>query len=273
MLSSREQISGNRSRGNAAGTAVNALARQAIAALAARNRNAEDNTRAVELRKFCNALVHSDARRRHFVLASLITRGATVEEIIERYIPDAARALGEGWVDDNLSFADVTIGASRLQELVHQVGADYVSRGDSSPTGHTILLSVPDFEDHTLGIFLAAERFRRAGFWVHIELNSSAEALAEVVKSHDYAFVGLSSSSEKSFHKIAGYVATLKNSLGKQVPIVLGGGIADLPPTRHTGILASMISNDINAIVDGLELGPQHNGDLIVSGTPITVTA
>ena len=48
----------------------------------------------------------------------MIASGISSADIAEDYVPLAARKLGEAWVDDTLSFSQVTIGAARLQEIV-----------------------------------------------------------------------------------------------------------------------------------------------------------
>ena len=52
---------------------------------------------------------------------AMITRA----HIAEVYVPIVARRLGDAWVEDRLDFGAVTIGAARLQGLLHHLGAEW----------------------------------------------------------------------------------------------------------------------------------------------------
>ena len=69
--------------------------------------------------------------------------------------------MGERWFANTLSFADVTIGAARLQETVRAL--DQRRSMDARAYGDRILLVVPHTEHHTLGVFVASQQFRRRG--------------------------------------------------------------------------------------------------------------
>jgi hypothetical protein len=48
--------------------------------------------------------------------------GVSVEDIIDVVLPEVARKAGRRWMDDEISFADVTIVTARLQETVRALG-------------------------------------------------------------------------------------------------------------------------------------------------------
>jgi hypothetical protein len=48
--------------------------------------------------------------------------GIPVEDIIDVVLPEVARSAGRRWMDDDISFADVTIVTARLQETVRALG-------------------------------------------------------------------------------------------------------------------------------------------------------
>ena len=52
----------------------------------------------------------------------MVAAGVSTADVAEDYVAQAARRLGEAWVDDTLSFSEVTIGAARLQEIVRSLG-------------------------------------------------------------------------------------------------------------------------------------------------------
>ena len=230
------------------GIAVDTLAMCAIAALAAKAHQSWQPTETEDLRHFCDALVHPDDNRRHYVLARLVGRGLSVEEIVERYIPEAARTLGDGWVNDTLSFAEVTIGASRLQETVRTYGYRYVERGQNDSLGHTLLMVTPEFEDHSLGIHVVAQRLRRNGFWAQMALRVSAEDLAELMQTHTFSAVCMSVAKGKELALVGNFVDTVRSVYRGSMPIFLGGTILDdLADARQAPKLSGveLLTNDL----------------------------
>ncbi|MEM1048305.1 MAG: hypothetical protein AAGL24_19300 [Pseudomonadota bacterium] len=238
--------------------AVTTLAEVAIAALAAGAQAPPPKTRMAELKSLCNALVHPDEHRRHMIVARLVAKGVSVEEIIERYIPEAARFLGDGWVNDDLTFAEVTVGTSRLQEMVRTFSERYVGRGDTMPLGHNILLCVPEFEDHTLGVFVAAERFRRAGLWVQLGIGINAYELSGLMKSQQFTMVGISVSRGKRLASVREFVKTVRSGSGSNVPVILGGSLVDCFDKISECVGADLMSTDPKEAMTycGLETKP-----------------
>jgi hypothetical protein len=55
-------------------------------------------------------------------LARMRQEGIPVEDIIDVVLPEVARSAGQRWMDDEISFADVTIVTARLQETVRAFG-------------------------------------------------------------------------------------------------------------------------------------------------------
>lgn len=192
------------------------------------------------VRELTGALMAESDTLYQKVIAGLFATGVGNDEIFERYVPDAARLLGEYWVQDRASFVEVTVGAGRLQQLLRE-------RGDSNrgaapdrtiPLGQSVLLAVPDFENHSLGAFIAADQFRRHGIWVHMAIGLSAHDLAVQATARRYTMIGLTAGSVQTLDKIADYVRVLRAEANPQVPLVLGGYVVALAPDagQRTGV-------------------------------------
>lgn len=179
--------------------------------------------------RLCVALVSDSETSHQSVLAALVARGVTTEEILRDYVPAAARALGEKWVADELSFVDVTVGASRLQRLYRDSGVRDLGdwSGRIVPLGQSVLMVVPAFEDHALGAFAAADQFRRHGIWVHMSIAMDREELAAVLGARSFAMVGITLSTWNTVEKATGLVDYLRSSVGHVPPIVIGGRVVE----------------------------------------------
>ena len=110
----------------------------------------------------------------------------------------AAMRLGEGWVNDTFSFAEVSIGAARLQEAIRALGRNKPSVPATIPLGHRILIVIPQEEEHTLGAFIAASQFRRYGVWVHMAIGQNPEEVAQTVRCQGFDMLGISGSGRRS---------------------------------------------------------------------------
>ncbi|MEX0280182.1 MAG: B12-binding domain-containing protein [Arenibacterium sp.] len=178
------------------------------------------------------------------VITSLIASGVTTDEVYELFVPDAARRLGQLWVEDRASFVDVTIGAGRLQSLYR----DQAERGEknwldrSIPLGQSVLLIIPENEDHSLGAFVAANQFRRHGFWVRMAIGLNLEELVHLVKTGHFAMLGVTAATLKTVPQVTAMIDHLRSNVKKCPPIAVGG----LVVSNHDGI-ASRTGADVAA--------------------------
>ena len=83
---------------------------------------------------------------------------------MELFAP-TARHLGEMWEADTCSFADVTIGLSRLQQLMQTLSASFCEeRVTVGRSPSALMLPASPGEQHTLGLYMVSEFFRREGW-------------------------------------------------------------------------------------------------------------
>ncbi len=207
--------------------------------------------RAPTMEDLCAALFDEDGMERHRVLSRFRAYGMTGEEVIAKLIPAAARRLGELWVDDSIGFVDVTLGAARLQEAARANeprGPDAQGPRDQP----SILLCVPEGEDHTLGAFIAADRFRRAGFWVRLLVGCNPEEAAEAAAARPFAMIGLSAGSRRMVDPLAEAVRRIRDRLGDAPPIFIGGYIVDLEPQVHA-LVGADAAADVRMAISRLE--------------------
>ncbi|SDE20262.1 cobalamin B12-binding domain-containing protein [Limimaricola pyoseonensis] len=186
------------------------------------------------VRELTEALMAESETLHLRVVAALRASGVGGDELFERYVPDAARLLGEYWVQDRASFVEVTVGTGRLQRLIRERGeAGHGTPDRTVPLGQSVLMVVPRFEDHSLGAFVAADQFRRHGIWVHVAIGLGGAELSQQVMSRRYAMIGLTGGSLKVLEELAGLVDALRTDARPSVPIVLGGCVVAL--TREAG--------------------------------------
>jgi len=205
------------------------LVESALRSVASATHNSQPRTRGDWVTQLCAALVSESETSHKAVLSSLIAAGITQREIFQSYIPDVARMLGEMWVQDRASFVDVTLGASRLQALFREYDEDGFERwmDRSIPLGQSVLMIVPEFEQHSLGAFVAADQMRRHGLWVHMGIGLTREELTRLVSNGRFSMLGLSVATRKSLEQVTDLIDDVRVNNPDCAPIVIGGRVVE----------------------------------------------
>jgi methanogenic corrinoid protein MtbC1 len=210
---------------------VEALATKALRVLAsadAPTADAGQETPLAQLLALTEAYIGLDESARHDMLARIMGRGVSAHDVIEAVVPAAARYMGELWATDKLSFAEVTIGAARLQETVRTIGTRRIVVDAPDTESPSVMLVVPRVEQHTLGIFVLAEQFRRMGIRVHMTLGNNQAEILRLVRLHRFAMVGVTASSRRTLASVRDLVKTIRNGVPRITPIVVGGPVTAL---------------------------------------------
>jgi methanogenic corrinoid protein MtbC1 len=135
-------------------------------------------------------------------VAQMTANGISATDIIDLYIPESARQIGDLWVSDQCSFVDVSVAASRLQRLLRSVARRFDATVFLDQPPQRVLIVVPEGEQHSLGGALVVNQMQRAGIGAEITLGTSLETLRALVAKTPYALVGLSVGSEKTLDRI-----------------------------------------------------------------------
>ncbi|WP_196774322.1 B12-binding domain-containing protein [Rhodovulum sp. MB263] len=206
---------------------VETLAAQVLSALAHRSGSGDAALDPALLAEFCADLLGGDRSIGTRSLATLRRRGTPPTAIIDGYIPAAARELGERWLSDDLSFADVTIGAARLQAMLRELGAANAADMLAASDAPNVLMIVPHEEYHTLGGMTAANQMRRMGASVCLALGQTEEEILQKAMARKFDLVAISVSCRQKLDSARRLVSALHRVLGNEVPVVIGGRVAD----------------------------------------------
>jgi methanogenic corrinoid protein MtbC1 len=205
--------------------AIRFLVESALRSVLNKTQSDKPRTRDEWIEFLADAMISDSETSHHAAISALVASGVTSEEVFQKYIPAVARFLGEMWVSDKASFVDVTVGAARLQALFRnkaepgEVG--WLSR--SIPLGQSVLMIVPDFEDHSLGAFVAADQFRRHGLWVHMAIGLTRDEIAAMVESSGFSLLGITAATANSVEKSQKLVEYLKAKVDHCPPVAIGG--------------------------------------------------
>lgn len=150
--------------------------------------------------------------------------GASAETVLLGLLAPAARRLGRMWEEDQCDFTVVTMGLWRLQRAMHELSPSFLIDAEPPSHGRRILLAPVPGEQHTFGLFMVTEFFRRAGWEVVDGRYDRVEELVEAAERQWFAVVGISIACERwvqtAHDVVEGMRARSKNN---SVNILMGG--------------------------------------------------
>ncbi|MCK0097183.1 cobalamin B12-binding domain-containing protein [Yoonia sp. F2084L] len=164
---------------------------------------------------------------KHAIRAAIAT-GTSPEDLADHYIPALARDMGDLWCVDQLSFAGVTIGVSRLQAMLREMGPKWSSDNAAGPASSSILLIVGKDVYHTLGAIVLSGQLRRKGFSVKLILGGKRADIAQRIQRTKYQAVFISSSRGERLESLRQIIDVVKTSAQTPPPVVVGGSILEV---------------------------------------------
>lgn len=154
----------------------------------------------------------------------LIDAGVSVEDVCLDHLAPAARCLGEWWETDKLPFTDVAMATSRIQSMLRRMPSDRSGVRALSSNG-AVFCAVPG-EQHTLGVMMAADLFRRNGWDVGLLLGLEHAEIVQRLERDDRKVIGLSCSGDHSVTALERLMIALRKRR-KDARIILSGQIAN----------------------------------------------
>lgn len=196
--------------------------------------------------EFADLVIKRDAKASVQFFADLRDQGLSVETLFQDLLAPAARRLGELWDEDINDFMDVTQGVITLQIIVHEFSSEVQREARTVVANRRALLLPVPGEQHTLGVALVGEYFRREGWRVWGGPPRSTEEIVELVSGQWFDVVGLSASRLSDPASVEAQINALRQaSHNSEVRVLVGGQVFASAPE-----LASAIGADATA-VDG----------------------
>lgn len=209
--------------------AVCRIAAHALSEVALRAKVVRDSPDARNIELLFDAAVGEDPLGCSTLARRMIADGVAPEYICDVYVPAVAHRMGDDWCEDEMSFTNVTIGTSRLQFLLREIGPGKSDdlRWNANGQESSVLLLLSRDANHTLGIMVLAGKLRRLGFSVKLSIGESTDAVIETVHSAHFDAVFVSASMEDDLNDLRGIVQAIKTDTKTAPPIILGGYIVE----------------------------------------------
>jgi len=196
------------------------------------------------IEQFAHLALGQDDRAPFLHVEELVAKGVSVESIFLDLLAPTARHLGTLWESDATDFANVALGVSRLQRIMRQLGENFQSGGGQGG-GESILLTIIPGEQHSFGLSMVAEFFRRAGWNLCTGPFSSHRELTSLVHNHWFDVIGFSVCSDRRLDELKKDIRDIRHdSRNRNVGIMLGGPMVIAQPDLVASMGADMMSAD-----------------------------
>lgn len=241
--------SGTNGREIKAGDSVVELASRALSVLSMRSTQQE-----VELIPDLVVALHDaalDPQSDSFVpvLACLHAAQITDRQIADHYLPAVARKLGEEWCDDVKSFSEVTIGVSRLQRLLRDLGPEWRADTTDQLEMPAVLLLTSPGADHTFGAKVLVGQLRRRGLSVKLAVGLRPDQVKALLARAHFDAVMISASQSEAFVSLRALIDAIKSITGVVPPVVVGGSICMLNADVKARTGADYVTSDVDEAI------------------------
>lgn len=119
---------------------------------------------AAEVAEFAELALNGEDGALGAAVATLRERGIGVEAVYLELLAPTAHLLGRMWEDDLCHFSAVTVALGRMQRLLRELSPAFGREIEHPPHGRRALFVQPRDEQHSFGLSMVAEFFRREGW-------------------------------------------------------------------------------------------------------------
>lgn len=145
---------------------------------------------------FVETIIHATEAQTVLALDALRERGVAVESIYLDLFGPTARRLGEMWEDDSCDFSTVTVALGRLQRLLRELSPAFGTEVEHPANGRRALFVQPRDEQHSFGLSMVAEFFRRDGWDVIGGVGGAVTSPQALVRDEWIDIIGFSVGSD-----------------------------------------------------------------------------
>lgn len=159
---------------------------------------------------FCQTLIQSSPAAALQFIEDRRTEGVTRQGVYLGYIIAAARSLGRGWEEDRFSFLEVTYGTGHLYALMRALRAETSAARPAFDGRRCALFATVPGEEHGIGITVAADLFREAGWEIDLRTGTDHDDLVAHIEIAQPHIIGLSLSTEQRMDALVRLVVAIR---------------------------------------------------------------
>ncbi len=169
-------------------------------------------------------LLRNDTAQVNREIDSAVAGGMAMEAVCLTLLAPVVRRLGALWVMDRCSFTHVAMGTMCLQVILRRLSAAQVPLAGAQEPSLRILLMPAPGEQHSFGLVMVAEFFRRAGWQAELTAAMTDAQAAARVGAGWFATAALSLAADRHLGALAARIRLLRaESRNRGIAILVGG--------------------------------------------------
>jgi methanogenic corrinoid protein MtbC1 len=182
-----------------------------------------------EVELLTEMVLRRDAAATQTYVRARCAAGLRAETLYLQLLAPVALRLGEMWEADLCDFTQVTVGLWRLQQIVFEYSADFQRDRRVRMNVRRVMLVPSPGSQHTFGVVMVGEFFRRAGWDARGDPSASIAEVSTMLADEWFDVVGLSVGSECHIDAVASAILGFrKSSLNPAIVVMVGGPVVDL---------------------------------------------
>lgn len=180
--------------------------------------------------RFAELLLSHDANDLVDYLFALLDRGFGPQTLYLEVLAPTARVLGTMWEQDRCTFLDVTIGLTRLHQILQELARRSFNNPVASPQRRAVLAATPG-EQHTFGLSILNEMLQSAGWDTSCEASASADQIVSKAAASNVDMIGLTVGNVELLDMLARLIDRLRaTTRNRRLVILVGGRACDQNP-------------------------------------------
>lgn len=179
---------------------------------------------AADVDAFVELIIHGSEADTVLTIDGMRERGVAIESIYIDLFGPTARRLGEMWEDDSCDFSTVTVALGRLQRLLRELSPAFGTEIGHPANGRRALFVQPRDEQHSFGLSMVAEFFRRDGWDVIGGVGGAVASPQALVRDEWVDVVGFSVGSDGRLPWLRETIAAVRAASRNPTLAVLVGG-------------------------------------------------
>jgi MerR family transcriptional regulator, light-induced transcriptional regulator len=189
------------------------------------------DTSAVDVERFLDHVLAGHSAQAELAVAMLRQSGWSVEQVFLDLLKPAASRIGELWCDDRVDFALATVALGHLQRMMRELSPAFAAEAEAAPHAHRALFVQAHGEQHSFGLSMLAEFFRRAGWDVVGGVGGPVHDPVERVRREWIDMIGFSIGSEPHLEELQAVIVGVRaSSLNRHVVVMVGGPLFACQP-------------------------------------------
>lgn len=202
-----------------------------------------------DVNAFAQITLTGDLAKAGDFVEALRLESVTLEAVYLELLEPAARRLGVLWEADQCDFTEVTMGLGRMQQVLRDLSDEFRNEAECVANGKRLLLIPAPGGQHTLGLFIVADFFARAGWDVWGGAVSPHRDICALVREEWFDVVGLSVGCATQMEVLAAAISAMRAaSRNPLVGIMVGGPMFTANPACVAQVGAdAMAANGLQA--------------------------